>query len=384
MLQLAPLILRNVLRNKRRTALSLASTAISLAILTVMVSLFQGFFYGDDVSAAGALRLVTRHRVALVQPLPSSYIQRIQQVPGVEFVASYSWFQGKFRENKPTEQFARMAVDPEHIFDIYSDYTISREELDAFKKGRTACAVAERIATLLNLKVGDRMTIVGDIYPVTLELTVAAIFKHPKNAEQVFFHREYLSELLPPGHESRDVVGTYIMRADSPESIPRISRAIDSMFDNSSYPTRTESEKEFGRSFLAFLGNLKLYLGVICAAVTFTIMLVSANAISMSVRERTRETGIMRTLGYAPAEILGMIIGESVVISFIGGVIGMLMGATLLAAAYSSGAFPYLVVTWQGASVVFGVAIFVGIVAAAIPGMITSRRNIVESIRFTG
>src|SRR5260221_3403702 len=117
--------------------------------------------------------------------------------------------------------------------------------------------------------------------------------------------------------------------AATPENVPRISRAVDAMFENSPYPTRTESEKEFGRSFLAFLGNIKLFLAAICAAVTFTILLVSANTVSMSVRERTREMAILRTLGYRPGEILQLVLGEAVVISVIGGLIGLAIGAAL-------------------------------------------------------
>ena len=197
------------------------------------------------------------------------------------------------------------------------------EQLAAFKRERTGCAVAEAIAKRLKIQLGDKMTVVGDIYPVTLELQVVAIFKHPENTDVMFFHREYLSEALPASASQKDMVGTYIMLADKPEDMPRIAKAIDTMYDNSPYPTRTESEKDFGASFLAFLGNLKLFMGAICAAVTFTILLVSANAISMSVRERTRETAIMRTLGYTPMEILQLILGEALVISVIGGVIGI-------------------------------------------------------------
>jgi putative ABC transport system permease protein len=182
------------------------------------------------------------------------------------------------------------------------------------------------------------------------------------------------------------MVGTYIFRADKPENMPRIARAIDTMFDNSPFPTRTESEKDFGASFLAFLGNLKLYLAMICAAVTFTILLVSANAISMSVRERTRETAVMRTLGYAPSEILLLIVGESVVISVIGGLLGLGIGFLLLKGASSGGGggFPLPDIQWQGALIVVGAAIFVGILAAAVPAYITSRKNIVGSLRFHG
>jgi putative ABC transport system permease protein len=382
--RLAPLIFRNVLRNRRRSLLTLASTAVSLALLSLLVALFQGFFYAEDTSPAEARRLVTRHRVSLTQSLPASYQSKIASVPGVEQLSAWSWFQGVFRDD-PTTFFARFAVDADVIFDVHPEWTVPADQLTAFKRERTACAVGEKIATTYKLKVGDRVTIKGDIYPVDLEMTVAAIFGHPKNTEVLVFHREYLTELLPASSSERDSVGTYEILAKSPGDIPRISKAVDAMFENSPAPTRTESEKEFGRSFLAFLGNVKLFLLSICGAVTFTILLVSANTVAMSVRERTREMAILRTLGYTPGEILSLVLGESVVISVVGGVIGlglgMLLGAGMEAA---SGGFPFQGIKWPAVVIVLGIAAVVGVLAALVPARIASKSNVVESLRFTG
>ena len=171
--------------------------------------------------------------------------------------------------------------------------------------------------------------------------------------------------------------------ASTPEEVPRIARAIDTMFENSPYPTRTESEKEFGRSFLAFLGNIKLFLAAICGAVTFTILLVSANTVAMAVRERTREMAILRTLGYTPGEILQLVLGESVLISLIGGLAGLGLGMLLSKGMQSSG-FGFQGIKWQAAAIVLGMAAIIGLFAALVPAMIASRRNVVESMRFTG
>ncbi|HEX3358052.1 MAG TPA: FtsX-like permease family protein, partial [Tepidisphaeraceae bacterium] len=262
---------------------------------------------------------------------------------------------------------------------------IPPDQLAAFKRERTACAIGQKIATDFNIHVGDRVTIVGDIYPVTLELTVAGIYQHPPQTEALVFHREYLSELLPKTSEQRDSVGTYLILAQTPDQVPAISRAIDTMFDNSPYPTRTESEKEFGRSFLAFLGNIKLFLAAVCAAVTFTILLVSANTVAMAVRERTRETAILRTLGFTPLEILQMIVGESIVISMMGGLAGLALGWLLAKGlAAGGGAFGFQGLKWQAAAGVLVMAILVGFLASLIPALIASRKNVVESLRFTG
>jgi putative ABC transport system permease protein len=215
-------------------------------------------------------------------------------------------------------------------------------------------------------------------------LTCVGIYSHLPNGECLIFHREYLTELLPASDKQRDSVGTYLILAATPDQVPRVARAIDTLFDNSPYPTRTESEKEFGRSFLAFLGNIKLFLAAICAAVTFTILLVSANTVAMAVRERTREMGILRTLGYAPGEILQLVLGESVVISLAGGVVGLGIGYSLARWMAAQGFFGFTGMKWQAMAIVLGMAALIGLVAALIPALIAARKNVVESIRFTG
>jgi putative ABC transport system permease protein len=383
MFGLASLIFRNVFRNRRRSLLTLASTAVSLALLSLLLALYQGFFYGEDASPSQASRLICRHRVSLTQSLPASHQQRIAQVPGVMKTSAWSWFQGVYKD--PKNFFARFAVDADTIFDIHQDWTVSADQLAAFKRDRTGCAIGEKIAKDYDIHLGDRVMIEGDIYPVTLEMKVDAIYQHPPQTECLVFHREYLSELLPKTSSSRDSVGTYVILAESPERVPAISRAIDAMFDNSPYPTRTESEKEFGRSFLAFLGNIKLFLAAVCAAVTFTILLVSANTVAMAVRERTRETAILRTLGYTPTEILQLIVGESILISMIGGIFGLLLGWLLATGLHAvAGGFGFQGLKWQAAAIVFAMAGLVGFTASLIPAVIASRKNVVESLRFTG
>ncbi|MDB5288807.1 MAG: hypothetical protein JWL69_48 [Phycisphaerales bacterium] len=383
MLRLGPLIVRNVLRNRRRSILTLASTAVSLALLAMLAAMYQGFFYDEPASPSEARRLICRHRVSLTQPLPASHFAHIKAISGVEQVSAWTWFQGVYIDEK--HAFARFAVDPDVIFDIRKDWEMPPGQLADFKRGRTACAIGEKIAKQYNIKIGDRVVIVGDIYPVTLELTCVGIFSHPANAEVLVFHREYLTELLPTTSQSRDSVGTYMILTNSADEVPRISKAIDTMFDNSPYPTRTESEKEFVRSFLAFIGNIKLFLMAICGAVTFTILLVSANTVAMAVRERTREMAILRTLGYTPGEILQLVLGESVVISLVGGLVGLVLGFLLAKGLQvGPGAFMFKSLKWEAAAIVLGMAAVIGLVAAFVPAVIAARKNVVESLRFTG
>jgi putative ABC transport system permease protein len=235
------------------------------------------------------------------------------------------------------------------------------------------------------VKLGERVFIKGDIYPVDLELTCVAIFKAPLNQENLVFNREYLSELLKPTDSIlKDTAGTFLIRARKPEMVPRISKAVDAMFENSPQPTRTESEKEFGRSFLAMLGNIRLFIAVVCAAVTFTILLVSANTIAMAVRERTREMAILRTLGYNPTEILQLVMAESVVLSLAGGVVGLVLGFLLSKGMSEASGFALQPMKWQAALLVLAIAALLGVIASIVPAIVASRKNIVESLRFTG
>jgi putative ABC transport system permease protein len=384
MLTLLPLIFRNVLRNRRRTILTLASSAVSLGLLALLLNIYQAFFFTADSSPAEAMRLVCRHKVSIIQPLPTSQKKQILAIPGVRKASTYTWFQGTYI--KESNFFARLAVDADTIFDIYNEWTISPEQLAAFKARKTACAMGSRIARQYNIKLGQTITIVGDIYPVTLELYVAAIFEGPAASDMLVFHNDYLSDLLPKDDPARDMVGSYIVLTDSAENAPRIAREIDDfMAKHTTVPTRTESEKEFARSFLSILGNIKMFLAAICAAVTFTIMLVSANAIAMAVRERTRELAILRTLGYRQTEILQLVLGEAVVVSLAGGILGVGLGYAITQVIESIAAFLGLpTLQWQSAVVVLAAAVGVGVIAALVPALVASRKNIVESLRFTG
>jgi putative ABC transport system permease protein len=387
MLRLAPLILRNVLRARRRTLLTLASTAVSLAVLGLLVALYQGFFFSEPSSPSEAMRLIVRHKVSLTNPLPASHQHLIASLEGVEAVSAWTWYEGKYKDDKPENFFARFAVDPEQIRKVRVDYSAPPEQWAAFTRNRTGCAVGRKIAERHSLKLGDRVHITGNIYPVDLELTVEMIYDHPPNAECLMFQRAYLDELLrAQDPESGDMVGTYAILARSAGDVPRIAKAVDTKFENSPYPTKTESEREFGLSFLAFLGNIKLYLAAVCAAVTFTILLVCANTISMSVRERTRETAILRTLGYAPGEVFQIVMGESVLIALAGGLVGMLITFALTNAA-AAGMGPWgdtMKFRWQAAAVVATIAVLIGMISAFVPAFFASRKNIVESLRFTG
>ena len=384
------LILKNSLRNRRRSILTIGSIAISLCILGVLMAMYQAMFLGDPTPSQ-ALRLITRHRVSLTQNFPIYYREKIQRVPGVKDLTVWQWFGGIYKDNRdPKNMFSRFAADPSHIFNVLTEYQMPDEQKLAFQHERTGCIISRTLANQLNFKLGDRITLVGDYLPVTLDLKVVGIYEEPDKMPQLYFSYDYLKESLPAGSSFRDQVGAFLIEADTADDVPRIAAAIDHEFENSPFPTKSESEKAFQLSFASFLGNLKLFIMAICGAVTFTILLVSGNTISMSVRERIREVGILKTLGFSPGAILGIILGEAAVISLIGGLLGSLLASGMCSMISHSPAANFMAgLSTLGITPVVGlislaVALLIGVASSFVPAWGASRTTILDALRYAG
>jgi putative ABC transport system permease protein len=316
--------------------------------------------------------------------MPISYEAKIRQVPGVESVMAYQWFGGVYKE--PKNFFARFACEPAELFKVYPDYRISEDEKKAFLADRAGTILGRDLANKFNIKVGDKITLKGDIFPIDLEFNVRGLFDVDKNEEVMWFNIDYLWKSLP--ERRRDFAGTYLMLAQTTEDGPAIARQIDSLFRNSQVQTKTETESAFAASFVSFLGNVKLYLFAISAAITFTILLVCGNTIAMSVRERVREVGILKTLGFTNGEVMGMILGEATVISLLGGIFGCVVAWVLCkGVATASAGFANLegmsLAPWMWAAVIAS-AVVMGTIAAIVPAFGASRTNIVDAMRYSG
>lgn len=384
------LIFKNSLRNRRRSILTIGSIAVSLCILGVLIAMYQALFLGDPTPAQ-ALRLITRHRVSLTQTFPIYYRDKIQRVPGVKDLTVWQWFGGVYKDNRdPKNMFSRFAAEPKHIFNVLTEYHLPDDQKLAFQHERTGCIISRTLANQLNFKLGDRITLVGDYLPVTLDLKVVGIYEEPDKMPELYFSYDYLKESLGASSAMRDQVGAFLIEADSADDVPRIASAIDREFENSPFPTKSESEKAFELSFASFLGNLKLFIMAICGAVTFTILLVSGNTISMSVRERIREVGILKTLGFSPGAILGIILGEAAVISLIGGLLGSFLAAGMCSMISHSPAANFMAgLSTLGISPVvgalsLGVALLIGLTSSFIPAWGASRTTILDALRYAG
>jgi putative ABC transport system permease protein len=387
MLRYFSLAFKNTFRNKRRSILTISSIAVSLCLFGVLIAMYHALFMSQPTPGQ-ALRLVTRHKVSLAQVIPFADEAKVRAVPGVKEISVWNWFGGTYKDNRDRRNFfARLGVEPKAFLAIRTDMQMPEDQRKAFLTDRTGCIVSKDLAQSLNFKVGDRITLKGDIYPYNLDLKVVGIFDDPDATQSLFFNWEYLRDLLPVAR--RSLISTMAILVNTTEDSPKVAKAVDEMFAESPYPTKTESEGQFALSFVSFLGNIKLFLLIICAAVTFTILLVSGNTMAMSVRERIKEVGVLKTLGFNNDAILGMIVGEAVCISLIGGAIGLLIASFLTigvgkAAGSTIPQLNHLSVTPFTVLVALGLAFVVGVVSSFIPAWNAAKTNILESLRYAG
>ena len=296
-----------------------------MCLLGVMIAMYHAL-YLSDATPEQALRVVTRNKISLTQQMPEFYKNHIKQIPGVREVMVSQWFGGTYKD--PKNFFARFAADSDKVFAIFQELKIPADQRLAFERDRTGCVVGRDLANKYQMKIGDRLTLVGDIFPGDYEFTIRGIFDSPRSSEILYFSREYLEQTLPEGR--RGQAGVFTTLIDDPSSAGRIAAAIDNEYHNATVQTKTESEQQYLLGFVSLLGNVKVFLIAISGAVMFTILLVSANTMAMSVRERVREVGVLKTLGFTDGNVLGMIIGEAIAISLLGGALGFLLSTVLV------------------------------------------------------
>ena len=374
-------VTKNAFRNKRRSLLTVGSITFSLLLLTLMMTIWRSF-YLDKGSEDSAQRLMTRHKVSLANFLPEFYRARIRSIPGVTHVVPITWFGGRYKDDKAENFFAQFGTDPTEFFKVYTDYKIPPEQAAAWQHDRAGAIVDEHMAKKYGWKVGDKITLKGTIFSMNLELTIRGIYNPPTPTDTLYFDTQYVEESI---RWFKGSAGLFASLADSPQTVGRVATTIDDAFRNSPQPTKTESEKAFLLGFISMLGNVKAFILFICGAVVFAILLVSANTMAMSIRERTREVAVLKTLGFPRKTILALFIGEGVTLALVGGLIGSL-GATGMVSlvAQGGGFFAGLKVTPGTMAVALLVACLVGFLSAFAPSYTASRLNIVEGLRHIG
>jgi putative ABC transport system permease protein len=381
---LSSFVMRNTFRNKRRSLLTMLSISFSLLLLTLMMSIWRTFYI--DVGAPdSARRVITRDRVSLAFFLPGYYRDKIRSLPGVVAVAPMTWFGGRYKDDRPENFFAQLATDPDEYLKVASDKIIPPDQVLAWQRDRAGAVVDETLANKYGWKIGDKITLLGTIFPANPELTIRGIYHRDPPQNALYFNAKYLEESVG---WFKGQAGWYSTQLAKPDDVARVSSEIDDMFRNSPEQTKTESEKAFQLSFVATLGNVKAFILGICGAVVFAILLVSANTMAMSVRSRTREVALLKTLGFTRQRVLSLFVIEAIGLALSGGLLGILAAAGLIQwLTHSSIAIGIPIdmkVTLPTMGLSLLVAATVGFLSGYVPAYGASRINIVEGLRHIG
>jgi putative ABC transport system permease protein len=316
-----PLVWRNLMRRKIRTFLTIGSIFIAFLLFGVLMAVRVAFSMGVDL--AGADRLVTIHKVSLIQLLPRSYLDRIRALDGVTDVTHANWFGGYYQQ--PRNSFANFAVEPEPWLRMYPEFELPEEDKQAFYADRTGVVVGIDTARRFGWKVGDRVPLISPIYRrpdgLPWEFTIRGIYDSSMQGTdktQLFFHYEFVTETLR-GTPFANLVGWYVIRVAEPDAAGRLADRVDALFANSPAETKTSTENAFLSAFANQVGDIGTMMIAIASVVMFFILFVAGNAMAQSIRERTNELGVLKTLGFSDTRILVLVLIESGVIALIGG-----------------------------------------------------------------
>jgi putative ABC transport system permease protein len=319
---LVKILLRNGLRHPLRTVLTVTAVAVAILAFGILRTVIDAWYAG--VQASSSSRLVTRNAISLTMPLPLSYAPRVRQVEGVSRVSWGNWFGGIYRDER--NFFANYAVEPLGYLELYPEMIFPPGEFSAFLRERKACVVGRKTADRFGWKIGDTITLRGTIYPGDWDLVIRGIFRgRDKTADEtpLLFHWDYLNERVKrETPEWADMVGWFMVGVGNPDDAARVSRDIDRLFVNSAAETLTETEKAFTLGFIRMTEAIVTVIRLVSLAVIAIIMVVAANTMAMTARERMTEYATLRTLGFDGVHIGLLVFGESMVLSSVGGVIG--------------------------------------------------------------
>jgi putative ABC transport system permease protein len=375
------------LRHTLRSILTILGIAVAVMAFALLRTVVTAWHVGIEASAAN--RLITRHAVSFVFPLPYAYRDRIAQVPEVERVTFAAWFSGVYIDKN--QFFARLAVDTSTFFDVYPEFVVSAAEFEAFKRERNACIIGIDIAQRYSLKIGDIMAIEGDIFPGQWEFVVRGIY-YPRDKttdpSSMLFQWQYLEERVRQEQPDRaGQVGWYVIRIADPDNAAGVSEAIDRLFTNSPAETKTETERAFQQSFLSSMGSVITAMDVMSFVIIGIILLVLGNTMIMAARERTHEYAVLKTLGFSGTYIFILIAGESLALSVIGSVMGIAFtfpAVEWFQETMPKGWFPVFYVEPQTVLLGCLAGLLVGFSASLIPARRAIVTRIVEGLRYVG
>ena len=375
------LTFKSARRSKRRTFLTIMSVAIAVFLFASLRAVLDGFNAGAEASSS--TRIITIRSTSLIFSMPTSHADAIRSTPGVQDLTWANWFGGIYKD--PKNFFASIAIEPESYLRMYPEIVLTPDERKAFLEDRTGCIVGDGLAKRYGFKVGDVITLQVGIPTYgtrDYDFTVRGIYESGGAAvdnQSMLFHWKYVDERsLVKGQ-----VGWYVAQISHPDQAAQIASAIDQKFANSPNETKTDTEKAFQSSFVSMFGNLSLLLGSIAAAVVVTTLFVAGNTMAMSVRERTTEIAVMRTLGFPSSTIFLLIAGEALLMALVGGVIGVTLARVIVNPdLMQAGAFiPVFGVNNTNVAMAVLLSAVIGVLAGVIPATMASRLKIVDALR---
>jgi len=376
------LIFANLFRKKIRLLLTIGSFAVALFLFAVLAVIKDAFGRGADV--AGADRLVIINRVSIIQPLPFSYRDKILRIPGVKLITHNNWFGGVYQDEK--NFFPQFAIDVENQRQVISELIVSDDQWANFVKDRQGAIVGASLAKRFGWKVGDRIPIKNALFggAATWDFNIDGIYhgkRHQDDETQFWFQWDYFEERMPENFKGN--AGWYVLKLDHPDDAPRVAKAIDDMFANSPYETKTETESAFAASWVKQFGNIEFLVLTIGAVVFFTLLLVTGNTMAISVRERTGELAVLKAIGFTDRSVLFLVLAEALVIALVGGIVGLglaVFAVPLLTTALN-GLLPTLLLSYTLLALGLAFALGVGAASGLLPGIGAMRMRVVDALR---
>lgn len=380
-----PLIWSNLLRKKLRTVLTLLSIVVAFVLFSYLSAIKQALSGG--ISMAGANRLVVRHKVSIIQLLPESYKARMERISGVSLVTHQTWFGGIYQDAK--NFFMQTPVVPEEFLDMHPEMVLAPEQKAAWLRTRIGAIVGRKTADRFHWKIGDKIPILSSIWAKndgtrTWEFEIVGIFDgRDKNTDTtpLLFRYDYFDEARRSGF-GKGLVGWYTIRVNDPSRAAEIAKLVDAEFENSSSETKTEPEGAFVQAWVKQIGDIALITASILGAVFFTILLVTGNTVSQSVRERTGELGVLKAIGFTNGQVLGLVLLESCLLAVLGGAIGLGIGELLTARGDPTGGMlPMFFFPLRGLFFGLGGCVALGLITGFFPALQAMRLRVAEALR---
>lgn len=373
------LLRANLFRKKIRFILTIGSFAVALFLFGVL-AVIRGAFQGG-VDIAGADRLVVINRVSIIQPLPLAYADKIRRIPGVTEITHDNWFGGVYQDEK--NFFPQFAIDPENQRKVYPEFDIPEDQWQAFVKDQQAAIAGAATAKRFGWKVGDRIPIKGTFLGGTWEFNLVGIYHGTRQADdetQFWFHWKRFDEQVPPSFKGN--VGWYTVKIEKADDALRISKAIDEQFANSPFETRTNTEKAFAAGWVKQFGNIQFLIMAIGSVVFFTLLLVTGNTMAIAVRERVGELAVLKAIGYSDRFVLLFVLFESLIISLIGGSLGLVLAKLFTLRGDPTHGLLYAFYL-PGSAILLGLATALGVGAASgiLPAVSAMRLRVVDALR---